>query len=193
MKEKLILAFLFLSLIVKAQNVIEWDKDYKLQLSDFESSSTQIGGTNINSLFSGAKIDFSYYMSSMDFIFTKNFNSKVNCSFNKTVASLIAPDSSNAFNLLYFSRYDFDLSELYARKFRKRLFEEKGTFSDVSFFNSVFDEIQKEYVERNAKASTNTELGKNRDKLNELHQEVLKELELLSDFCKLCKPKKNKK
>jgi hypothetical protein len=192
MRITLILTFLFLSFFAKAQNVIEWDKDYKILLSDFESSSTQIGGTNVYSLFSGSKIDFSFYMSSIEFIFTKNFNSKVNCSFNKTFASLVAPDSSNAFNLLYFSRYDFDLSELYARKFRKRLFEEKGAFSDVSFFKPVFDEIQKEYVERNAKASTNTELGKNRVKLNELHQEVLKELDLLSDFCKLCKPKKSK-
>jgi len=57
-------------------------------------------------------------MSNAEFMFTKNFNSKVNCEFHCNIASLIAPDTARAMNLLLFSRYAFDLAELYARKVR---------------------------------------------------------------------------
>ena len=138
-------------------------------------------------------MDFSFYMSSGEFMFTKNFNSKVNCTFKRDAASLIAPDSLVALDLLNFSRYEFDLSELYARKFRKRLYEEKGAFSDVSFFRPIYDEIQKEFTERHTLAGTQTELGRDIANLNTLHQEVLNEITVLSDFCKACKPPKKKK
>ena len=90
------------------------------------------------------------------------------------------------------ARYTFDLSELYARKFRKKIFEEKKGFSDVIFFRPIYDEIQKEYTAEHTLAGQITELGKNREKLNELHNKVLKEIQILSDFCKTCKPKKKK-
>ena len=90
---------------------------------------------------------------------------------------------------------DFDLAELYARKLRKRLYEEKGAFSDANFFQPVYDEINKEFVDRHTAAGKETDLGKNRDKLNELRAQVMQEIDELPDFCKTCKPskKKNKK
>lgn len=193
MRQLFILSILILSNPVQGQNSIEWDKDYQLQFSDFQSSTTQIGGTNIYSLHIGSSMDFSFYMSNAEFMFTKNFNSKVNCSFNRSAASLVASDSIIAFDLLCFSRYAFDLSELYARKFRKKLFEEKGIFSDVNFFKSLYDKIQSEFTERCTIAERVTDLGRNREQLKELHQEVLREIEQLSDFCKICKLPKKKK
>ncbi len=126
-------------------------------------------------------------------MFTKNFNSKVNCTFNRDAASLVAPDSLTAMDLLDFARFEFDLSELYARKFRKKIYEEKGAFSEASFFRPLYDKIQQEFTERHTIAGQESDLGRNKEKLNELHQAVLKEIEQLSDFCKLCKPPKKKK
>jgi hypothetical protein len=178
---------------VKGQNTIEWDGNYQLKLSDFQSTATQIGGTNIYSLNTVSSFDFSFYMSSGEFMFTKNFNSKVNCSFNRNAASLVAPDSLIATDLLFFARYQFDLSELYARKFRKRLFEEKGAFSNVNFFRPIYDEIQREFNERQTIAMKATDLGRDNEKLRQIHQDVIKEIAQLANFCKTCKPPKKKR
>ena len=142
MRRLFTIAFLAFFFIVKGQNTIEWDGIYQLRLSDFQSPATQIGGVTIYSLHSAASFDFSFSMSSGEFMFTKNFNPKVNCSFNRGAASMVAPDSARANDLLSFARYEFDLAELYARKFRKRLYEEKDAFSDASFFQPIYDSVQ---------------------------------------------------
>jgi hypothetical protein len=192
---KLLFTILFsvFTTFIFSQNTIDWSSQYQLQLSDFKSPATQIGSVNIYSLFSGASLDFSFYMTNAEFMFTKNFNLKVNCSFNRDGASLVAPDSLFAFEFLNFARFHFDLTELYARKFRKKLFEEKGAFSDVNFFRPIYDQIQQELITRHSNAVKLTDLGRNKEKLLELHNEVLQEIEVLSEFCKNCKPSKKKK
>jgi len=192
MKRIFILCFLFSFTTVKSQNIIDWDGIYKLQLSDFKSTASQIGDVNIYSLACGAAIDFAFHMTSGEFMFTKNFNSKVKCIFNRDASSLVATDTLMALQLLDFARYDFDLTELYARKFRKRLYEEKGAFSDASFFKPVYDDIQREFLERHTLAAKNTDLGRNSEKLSVLHQQVLTEIDELADYCKTCKPSKKK-
>jgi hypothetical protein len=52
---------------------------------------------------------------------------KVNCSVQRDAASLIAPDTIKANKLLQFASYEFDLSELYARKLQE-IYEQKGSF-----------------------------------------------------------------
>jgi hypothetical protein len=157
------------------------------------SPSTQVGNVNIYSLHTGSTFDFVYSMSSYEFMFTKNFNDKVNCYFSRHSASLIAPDSTFAIDLINFAQFAFDLSELYARKFRKELFENKGAFSNSDFFHEYYNEIQGEYVERYSNASITTDLGRNHEKLSELQKKVLDEIQELSEYCKTCKPKKRKK
>ncbi len=193
MKHFLLLALFTLALFANGQNTLDWDGKYQLQLADFQSSSTQIGNTTIYSLHSGSGIDFAYTMTNAEFMFTKNFNSRVTCSFNRDAASLVAPDSTMALDLVSFARYEFDLSELYARKLRKKIYEEKGAFSDAAFFKPLFDENQDELAERHTIAGRESDIGRNKEILIELHQEVLKEIEQLSDFCKDCKPPKKKK
>lgn len=182
-----------IGLSCNAQNIINWDGKYELQREDFQSVATQIGNTNLYSLHTAANIDFSFYMSNAEFMFTRNFNSKVNCVFNKEASSLVAPNDEIAQDLVEFARYEFDLSELYARKFRKKLYDEKSTFSGVSFVKPAFDEMQKEFNSRDTMAGKITDLGRNREELSKLHREVLVEIEQLSDFCKTCKPAKKKK
>ena len=153
-----IVFFTIILLSVQGQNIIEWDGKYQLQLSDFQSPATQIGQGNIYSLHATSTFDFSFYMNSIEFAATKNFNSKVNCYFTRNAASIVAPDTLTALDLLEFARYEFDLSELYARKFRKKIFEEKKGFSSVNFFRPIYDEIQKEYVTQYTLAATRAHL-----------------------------------
>lgn len=187
-----IFCFLFITASVFAQNDLNWSSDYELKVSDFQSTTTQIGGTSSYSLHMPSGIDFAFSMSNLEFSFTKNFNAKVNTVFKRSASAIVALDSQHAENILKFANYQFDLSELYARKFRKRIFEEKSTFSGVQFFRPIYDEIQKEFSERLTNASKETDLGRNSEKLNVLHQEVNNEIEALSDFCKECKPKRKK-
>lgn len=193
MKKTILCLLLFTTVFSKAQNVIDWNGIYKLQLSDFQSKATEIGNTNIYSLHSSSKFDFSYYMNNYEFMFTKNFNSKVNCTFTKDGASLVAPDQETAMSLLNFAQYEFDLAELYARKLRKKIYEEKGVFSDPTFFQPIYESIQKQYVEEYTIAAKETDIGKNQEKLKILHENVLKEIQELPNFCKTCKPTKAKK
>jgi len=192
MKQFCTIIFLTIGLLAQGQNAIEWDREYQLQLSDFQSPATQIGQGNIYFISVSSSFDFAFQMNSFEFMVTKNFNSKVDCSFKRDAAVIVAPDTLMALDLLAFARYEFDLSELYARKFRKKIVEKKKGFSDVNFYSPIYDEIQKEYVTTRALAAKSTDLGRNREILSELHSEVLKEIQLLADFCKMCNPKKKK-
>ncbi len=57
-----------------AQDVIEWDGTYQLELTDFRSPATRIGEGSLYSLQSAAGFDFLFHMSQGEFMFTKNFN-----------------------------------------------------------------------------------------------------------------------
>jgi hypothetical protein len=187
------LVFTIFSVLVQAQNVIDWDGEYELQMNDFQGGATQIGGVNIFSLHTATGMSFFFQMSNAEFMFTKNFNSKVSCTFTRNASSIIAPDSTYAINLLKFARFEFDLAELYARKLRQKLHEEKSTFSNGNFFEPVYNAVQLEYSQRHANAGKETDVGQKSAILKEYHEQVLNEINDLAAFCKACKaPKKSK-
>ena len=192
MKKIIIIAFLLIAVQINAQNAIEWDGKYQIQLSDFKSKATQIGNVSSNSIQTVSGLNFSIQMSNVEFMFTKNFNSKVSSTFKRESASIIATDTITAERMVKFAQYEFDLSELYARKLRKDLYINKGTFSDISFLQPLYDVIQKDYVEEHGEASKKTNLGQKKDILIKLNDAVLLRIQELSDFCKTCKPPKKK-
>ncbi|MRX63705.1 hypothetical protein [Maribacter luteus] len=173
---------------------IEWSPDYQITIEDFKGPQTKINqkGSSVY-VQSGVSMELAVQMSNFEFMFTKNFNSKITCTFQKEAATLIAPDSIRAVQLANLVQYDFDLSELYTRKIRKELFENKKTFSNVTFFQPYFDKMIAERNKVSSKIYTDTDFGTNTALLEKEHKEVLKEIDLLSDYCKACKPPKNKK
>ncbi len=189
--KRILLLILLLPVFGNSQN-IEWSPDYKLQLSDFASPATEIGRDEI-ALIASPRIEFSYQMSYAEFMFTKNFNSKVVCMFTPSSAAIVAPDEATAQKIVKFAQYQFDLCELYSRKFRKKLFESKGTFSNSDFFKISYEEMQNEVAARSTEAGKMTKLGIDEQKTKELHDEVLAELAAFPDYCKTCKPPKKKK
>ena len=192
-KYTLFLYFLCSTVFLFGQEPMEWNSDYELQLSDYQSTESEIDSTLTSySIYSGSKIDFSFNMNSVTFMFTKNFNSKIKAVFQKNLAVLIAPDSLTANQLLRFGRYDFDLVELYSRKIRKKIYEEKGAFTDVKFFQPIFNELQEEMNMVSAQVFKATNFGKDDVMLKKEHEKVKQEIKSLSDFCLNCKPKKSK-
>ena len=197
MRTWLLIALLCLPGCLRAQaapdwEVIDWQPTYALQLSDFRGEGTQIGAGDTYSLYVPSAMDFAFRMSNAEFMFTKNFNPMVHCRFDCRAAVLVAPDSALADDLLQFARYTFDLSELYARKFRAGLHAEKGAFSGVDFYRPLYEDLQRDHNVRHARAATTTQLGQQRSELAVLHAEVITEMEALADFCKTCKPPKRK-
>ena len=193
---KTILTLLLLCVVssIFGQSSIEWTGDYELQLEDFRSPETEINeAINSYAIFSGSKMEFSYQMTRAQFMLTKNFNSKVSTIFNRNTAVLTAPDSVTAQELVNFGQYSFDLTELYSRKFRKELYEQKGAFSDASFFKTIYEELQEQMNAELARVLKTIELGKKSNLLKEERQKVLAQIEQLSDFCKACKPPRKKK
>ncbi|WP_339608802.1 hypothetical protein [uncultured Roseivirga sp.] len=177
-----------------SQNVIEWSPEYKVTLTDFKSPETEINSQLSGyTLFPGTNIDFSFHMSSYAFMFKKNFNDKVSTTFNRDLAAIIAPDSTIANQLVEFGQYSFDLTELYSRKFRKEIYENKGAFSDISFYQPILKKLQQEMDAENSRMLKSTEFGKDLGLIKVEHQKVLLEIESYADFCKECKPPKKKK
>ncbi len=180
--------------LVGQETKIEWSPDYQITIEDFKGPQTKINqiGSSVY-VQSGVSMELAVQMSNFEFMFTKNFNSKITCTFQKEAATLIAPDSIRAIQLANLVQYDFDLSELYTRKIRKELFENKKTFSNVTFFQPYFDKMIAERNKVSSKIYTDTDFGTNTALLEKEHKEVLKEIDLLSDYCKACKPPKKKK
>ncbi|TVZ15286.1 hypothetical protein [Maribacter sp. MAR_2009_72] len=195
MKHFLIIIFLaYCSSLATAQEPIEWTPDYELQLTDYRSPESEINSALTSySIYSGSKIDFSFNMNSVSFMFTKNFNSKIKAVFHPNLAVLVAPDSLTAQQLLQFGRYDFDLVELYARKIRKKVYEEKGAFSDSKLFQPIFNEYQEEMNTVSAQVFKATDFGKDTELLIKEHNKVIDGINQLSEFCMTCKPNKNRK
>ncbi len=192
---KILIAFISFLLYTTncfCQEEIEWQPDYRLTLKDFHSPATNLNA-EILSIYPGTRIDFSYQMSSYEFMFRKNFNDKVVCKFMRPLASITATDTIAAYHLLQLAQYDFDLGELYARKIRKRMFEEKDAFSGAQFFQPIFNEMDKEKTIRSNEVFSTTQLGQDTVKLKAFHTVVLQEIEQLPDFCRDCKPKRAKK
>ncbi len=192
-KTLIIVVFLFAS-TAHAQNKIEWSPGVEIQFSDFQSSATEINGNlSAYSIRTGVQVTFAFAMSTYEFMFTKNFNKKVVTVFDKNSSYVSAPNQKIANQLVRFSRLEFDLAELSARKFRKRLYESKGIFSNTDFFQPLYDEINGAQSERHQSLAKSTDMGRNIEALAIARKKIREEIEGLSDYCKTCKPPKKRK
>lgn len=176
-----------------AQDIIDWSPDYQIKLEDFQAKATSIDSNNVSfAIYPSTRMNFSFAMSSYEFMLTKNFNSKVSAIFTRSSSILRAPNKEFAESLLNYAQLSFDMTELYARKYRKNLYESKKTLSNYNFFEKSFESIEKEYSEKMLELNILTNEGQSEVRIAELRKQTLLEIETLSDFCKNCKPKKKK-
>ncbi|MCZ8355588.1 MAG: hypothetical protein O9340_12690 [Cyclobacteriaceae bacterium] len=188
-----LLSLFFLFSNSYAQNDLEWNESYKLSLSDFKSPSQEIGNLNQYTLFSAISLEFKYLMSSYEFMATKNFNDKIISVMKRDAAYLIAPDTLFAHQLIAFTQFEFDFAELCARKIRKKIYEEKKAFSNANLLQQVYDGYYQEFVNKLSLYAKQCDLGRKKELLESLHKEILVELNQYKEFCKTCKPTKNRK
>lgn len=179
---------LFLSFKTFAQNgKVQWDSNYKISLSDFQSPQTKLNAKGLFFLNFPAEIELAYEMSEREFKKAKDFNGVVVCVFNTTDASIMAQDEGSAKLLVNFAQFSFDLSELYARKLRKAILEERSKHANDEYVPSLYDTVQEQLNNRYADAMQKTGMGINSKELERLHTEVAAELRMLEQYCKQCK------
>lgn len=171
----------------------EWSPNHQLKIEDFKGTDTAIDPSVTSVMVqSGVVLEFAFEMSQIQFVFTKNFNDKVSCAFLPDTAVIKAKDSVQAERLLALAAFDFDLSELYARKIREELFRNKKAFSNTGFFQPFFDKMVAERNKISARVYTATNFGEKVDLLAEEHAAVKKEIDTYTHFCKECKPPRNR-
>jgi hypothetical protein len=179
---------------INSQNKQDWSKDFRLKFEDFKSGKGVEIDKNATAiqLIPGNFIDFNYSMTKAEFMFTKNFNSKVTSYWFRNSSVLIAPDSTTAYDLLAFSQYFFDLTELYTRRFRKEMYESKAVFSGTDFYKKAYEKMIESLSQKFSEDVKITNYGKDKFELKYLTDKVNLELIFLEDYCKTCKPKKKK-
>ncbi|TKD60922.1 hypothetical protein [Flavobacterium sp. ASW18X] len=189
-----LLVFTFFSFVKAQESRQEWINNYEFSLADFKAATTKVD-QEVSNLYlqTGITIELGFQMTNIEFMFTKNFNDKVICILDKNTAVLKAQNQKQLTRLLHLASYDFDLSELYARKIRKELFENKKAFSNANFFQPYYSKMIAERNTISAQLYDASNFGAKEELLQKAHQKVREELKEYSDYCKECKPKKRKK
>jgi len=172
-----------------AQIKTEWKEGYKLSVLDFTAEAPKNREGQGQTYYLAANLDFGYAMSSYEFMLTKNFNKNVTAFFMPANSWLQEGEGTET--LLQYAQMDFDLLELYARKFRQRLYEEKNAFSNPNFFQETYNGINAEMASRHVEMQN--AVAESDSKGAAFHEQVLKEVAALAEFCKDCKPPKKKK
>lgn len=193
MKNLIFISFIFATLNpLFCQEKVEWREDIEIVPSSFKGTVPEMSEDNLQEYSFAVSYDFSFYMANVQFAFTKNFNRYVSAYYIPTHSWIEEGEYTD--QLILMSNLNFDLAELYARKFRKRLFESKNVSSNINFANKIHNEINREYIERESVIRSEIRSQENvEDYLKREIEKVNIEIKELGEFCKNCKPKKKKK
>ena len=163
--KKILILFLFLSSLSFSQSGNQstrkfWSKDNKLTKEDFKIKINDSFNEAIYSQFS-----ISYSAKGFDF-FKRNLNMRVQNIFLKSASWIDTLRISETHEQIKFQQLQFDLSEVYTRKFRKRLLINKNKITKgVDLLNQISDNILTEFSEERMKLIKETEGGRNIEKL----------------------------
>ena len=183
MRRNIITLLLFLTAFGSfGQARTEWKEGYKLSVLDFQAEAPQNRQEQGQTYYLAVNLDFSYGPSHYALKRPKNLNNIVTASFNPGASWLQQGEGTEI--LLKYAQMDFDLAELYARKYRKRLYAEKDALSNTKLFHKVQKEIKADMATRRLeKQQAEADV-----KGAAFQEQILKEIEYLAEFCKDCEP-----
>ncbi|MEO8415365.1 MAG: hypothetical protein ABI472_17020 [Ginsengibacter sp.] len=179
--KKIILAFLlFIKLTTVAfgqdgHERLRWSPTRELTLSDFTIKTKQLEATT-----SFGQFYIAYKVQGFDFM-TKNFNKKVDNFFIKSASWI--DTTSNIQQLLTYQQTLFDISEIYARQFRKALHDNrKKIISGTNFIEELDQKYISDFSKRRIDYDRETKFGTDIEKQKEWEKQIQKELSDLKDF-----------
>ena len=143
-------------------------EDYKIKISDYNSDPV-----------------FSQFVLSSELIrpfdlIKRNLNQKINNIFLGNASWIDTTETENLARQIEFQQMQFDISEIYARKFRKQILINRMKL--LKRIKQIQSEILIQLSEERLKFYRETERGINDEKLNEWKEKIRKELDELHEF-----------
>jgi hypothetical protein len=156
-------------------DILLWSSTHRLTIDDFG-----IKKENSYSGLSFAQFSMGYSVNGFDFL-TRNFNKKVKNTMLKSASWI--DTTYNVVSSLRYQQTLFDLMEIYTRKFRKELRENrKQIASGLTIVHEIDARISTDFAKRRLDYDTETNSGTNTDKQLIWEQQIRQELLELSDY-----------
>lgn len=154
-----------------------WSSDHKLTLNDFK---IKISDQNNDAAFSQFMI--SHAIGGFDFM-KRNLNQKIGNIFLGNASWIDTTKVENIHKQIEFQQMQFDLAEIEARKFRKRVLKDKSKIAKgFDIVNQINNEIMAEFSEIRLEFMRETESGRNEQKVAEWKQKISAKLKELDEF-----------
>ncbi|MDO6598729.1 hypothetical protein [Tenacibaculum sp. 1_MG-2023] len=154
-----------------------WSSENKLTIDDFK---IKISDNNNEAIYSQFVI--SYSAQGFDFL-RRNLNNRIGNLFLGNASWIDTTKIETIDKQIEFQQTQFNLAEIHARKFRKRLFIKKWKISKgFDIMNKISNEIMTEFSENRLKLIRETESGRNQKKLTEWKEKIANELKELYEF-----------
>ena len=162
----------------KNDNFLSWSSTRRLTVNDFV-----IKTKDLQTSPSFAQFSLGYEIRGFDFL-TKNFNKKVSNYLIKS-ASWIDTTYDTAITLKY-QQTLFDISEIYARRFRQELkINRKKIATGLQFVKELDSKIMTDFSNRRVTYDTETKYGLNQEMQKQWKIQIEKELDELKGFLNL--------
>lgn len=154
-----------------------WSSETKLTIDDFK---IKISYDSNNPVYSQFMI--SHSIGGFDFM-KRNLNRKIGNIFLGNASWIDTTKVESVEKQIDFQQMQFDLAEIQARKFRKRILKDKRKISKGSdIVNKISNEIMAELSEIRLKLMKETESGRNEQKVAEWKEKIMIELKELNEF-----------
>lgn len=156
-------------------NLIYWSATQKLTTNDFG-----IKTRNMEKGTTFAQFTVDYQIRGFNFL-TKNFNKKVHNYMIKSASQI--DTTANVQQSLQYQQTLFDLCEIYTRKLRKALRENrKKLISGLEIAKELNDQIMTEFANRKSEYTFDTSSATDQIKQKKWESQIAKELEELNEF-----------
>ncbi len=154
-----------------------WSSEDKLIITDFK---IKISNENNDAVYSQFMI--SHAIGGFDFM-KRNLNQKIENIFLGNASWIDTTKIVDIERYINFQQMQFDLSEVNARKFRKRVLKQKSKISKgFDIVNQINNEIMAEFSESRLKLMRETESGRNEQKVAEWKDKIATDLTELNEF-----------
>lgn len=176
----IILSFICLNLSIgqKLQDGQKrWSSDKKLTLDDFK---IKVSDGNTDAIYSQFMI--SHSIGGLDFM-KRNLNQKIGNIFLGNASWIDTTKVGDIQKQIDFQQMQFDLAEIQARKFRKRVLKDKNKITKgFDVVNKINNEIMTELSEIRLALMRETESGRKEEKVGEWKKKIAAELKELEEF-----------
>lgn len=154
-----------------------WSASSKLTINDFKIKISDQGNEAVYSQFI-----ITHAIGGLDFL-KRNLNQKIENLFLGNASWIDTTKTKSIDKYINFQQLQFDLAEIQARKFRKRLFKEKRKISKgFDIVNKINNEIMAEFSEIRLKLIQETKSGTDNKKTTEWKDKITSKLKAMNQF-----------